>query len=48
MSLGPVAKRFTLRFPGAMTNPESEVTFQLGGHPVDFRLTVDAITLTGG
>lgn len=47
-AVGPAAKRFTYSFHGAVGNPESELTFQLGGHPADFRLTVSEITLTAG
>ncbi|GAA2878447.1 hypothetical protein Acy02nite_15900 [Actinoplanes cyaneus] len=48
IAVGPAGKQFTFGFRGAISNPASELTFQLGGHPDDFRLTVSAITLIAG
>jgi Helix-turn-helix domain len=48
IAVGPGGKQFTFGFRGAVSNPASELTFQLGGHPDDFRLTVSAITLIAG
>lgn len=48
VTLKPEPERFTYRFSGALTTPESELLFQLGGHPADFRLAVSGLSLTLG
>ena len=43
--VGPAACRRAYRFPGAVSSPHSELTFQLGGQADSFRLTVSDVVL---
>lgn len=46
VTLKPEPQQFTYPSSGALTTPESELLFQLGGHPADFRLEVSGLSLT--
>ncbi|WP_285681664.1 hypothetical protein [Actinoplanes sp. NBRC 103695] len=43
--VGPAACRRAYRFPGAVSSPHSELTFQLGGQTDSFQLTVSDVVL---